>query len=53
MSTPERQQDVGEHGYAGVHQEKQKDEQEHPLDDPQADPREPAEQEEDGREQDA
>ena len=42
MSTPERQQDPGEHGYGGVHQEKEDGEQEHPLEDPQADPREPA-----------
>jgi hypothetical protein len=51
MSTPERQQDAGDHGYGGVHQEKQTDEQEHPLEDPQADPREPAEQQDEDDEE--
>jgi hypothetical protein len=32
MSTPERQQDPGEHGYGGTHQEKSDDRSdEHPL----------------------
>jgi hypothetical protein len=40
MSTPERQQDPGEHGYGGTQQEKNDDDQhEHPLEDPEADPR--------------
>ena len=39
MSTPERQQDPGEHGYEGVQPDKEDVGQEHPLDDPQADPR--------------
>jgi hypothetical protein len=39
MSTPERQQDRGEHGYGGVQQEKRGDAPEHPLEDPEADPR--------------
>ncbi len=40
MSTPERQQDPGEHGYGGTQQEKESDDRrEHPLDDPAADPR--------------
>ena len=41
-STPERQQDPGEHGYGGTQQEKEKEdesESEHPLEDPDADPR--------------
>jgi len=40
-STPERQQDPGEHGYGGTQQEKEEDESErkHPLEDPDADPR--------------
>ena len=41
MSTPERQQDPGEHGYGGVQPDKEDAGQEHPLDDPQADPRQP------------
>jgi hypothetical protein len=42
MSTPERQQDGGEHGYGGVRQEKRDaDHDEHPLEDPEADPRRP------------
>jgi hypothetical protein len=41
MSTPERQQDPGEHGYGGVQQEQEHDGQEHPLDDPELDPRKP------------
>ena len=42
MSTPERQQDPGDHGYGGTQQEKEKEdesESEHPLEDPDADPR--------------
>ena len=40
MSTPERQQDPGEHGYGGTHQEKKDaDGHEHPLEDPDADSR--------------
>ena len=40
-STPERQQEPGEHGYGGTQQEKEEDESErkHPLEDPDADPR--------------
>ena len=34
MSTPERQQDPGEHGYGGVQPDKEDAGQEHPLDDP-------------------
>lgn len=41
MSTPERQQDPGEHGYGGVQQAQEHTGQEHPLDDPEADPRQP------------
>ena len=41
MSTPERQQDPGEHGYGGVQPDKEDAGQEHPLDDPRADPRQP------------
>lgn len=41
MSTPERQQDPGEHGYGGVQPDKKDVGQEHPLDDPKADPRRP------------
>ena len=52
MSTPERQQDPGEHGYGGVQQEKEDVGQEHPFDDPAADPRQP-EDEDDARGQDA
>ena len=44
MSTPERQQDPGEHGYGGVQQEKEQEGQEHPLDDPAADPRQAPDQ---------
>jgi hypothetical protein len=41
LSTPEQQQDPGEHGYGGTHLEKNDDDkhQEHPLEDPDADPR--------------
>ena len=42
MSTPERQQDPGEHGYGGTQQEKKSGDDrddEHPLEDPDADPR--------------
>jgi hypothetical protein len=39
MTTPERQQDPGEHGYGGTQQEKDDGHQEHPLEDPDADPR--------------
>ena len=40
VSTPERQQDPGEHGYGGTHQEKKDaDGHEHPLEDPDADSR--------------
>ncbi len=47
MSTPERQQDPGEHGYGGTHQEKGDDDRsdEHPLEDPAADPRQEDEDE--------
>jgi hypothetical protein len=41
-STPERQQDPGEHGYGGTQQEKEKEDEsgsKHPLEDPEADPR--------------
>ena len=41
-STPERQQDPGEHGYGGTQQEKEQEdgsEHEHPLEDADADPR--------------
>jgi len=41
MSTPERQQDPGEHGHGSVQQEREQDDQEHPLEDPDADPRQP------------
>jgi hypothetical protein len=51
MSTPERQQDPGEHGYGGVQQEKEYEGQEHPLDDPEADPRQPARSDDDGRDE--
>jgi len=47
MSTPERQQDPGEHGYGGIHQEKDDEHQEHPLEDPGADPREDQEDRDD------
>ena len=41
MSTPERQQDPGDHGYGGTQQEKKNedDRDDHPLEDPNADPR--------------
>ena len=42
MSTPERQQDPGDHGYGGTQQEKEKEDEsgsKHPLEDPEADPR--------------
>ena len=40
MATPERQQDPGEHGYGGGQQEKDEDgAREHPLENPEADPR--------------
>ena len=46
MSTPERQQDPGNHGYGGTQQEKNEDDRdEHPLEDPDADPRQESEQE--------
>jgi hypothetical protein len=48
MSTPERQQDPGEHGYGGVQHEQDHDGQEHPLEDPEADPRQPQTQDDDG-----
>jgi hypothetical protein len=51
MSTPERQQDPGEHGYGGVQQEKQHRGQEHPLDDPEAEPQQPARSDEDVRDE--
>ncbi len=44
MSTPERQQDPGEHGYGGVQNEKEHEGQEHPLEDPEADPRQAPDQ---------
>ena len=53
MSTPERQQDPGEHGYAGANQEPATDTSpeesgEHPLEDPDNDSKqEPAHHEED------
>ena len=47
MSTPERQQDPGQHGYGGVQQDKEPDHHEHPLEDPEADPRQPQTQDED------
>jgi hypothetical protein len=39
MSTPERSEDPGTHGYGGVQQEKDEEGTEHPLDDPTAGPR--------------
>lgn len=41
MSTPERQQDPGEHGYGGVKQDPtpNEDQAEHPLEDPDNDSR--------------
>ena len=40
MSTPERQQDPGDHGYGGTQPEKIEDDRdEHPLEDPDANPR--------------
>ena len=50
-STPERQQDPGEHGYGGTQQERNdaSEETEHPLEDPDADPRQDNDQQEDVR----
>ena len=50
-STPERQQDPGEHGYGGTQQERNdaSEETEHPLEDPDADPRQDNAQQEDVR----
>jgi hypothetical protein len=49
-STPERQQDPGEHGYGGTQQEKDDDSaREHPLEDPDADPRRDEDEQEDAR----
>ncbi len=46
MSTPERQQDPGEHGYGGTHQEKRDDDRhERPVEDQDADPRQDEEDE--------
>lgn len=45
MSTPERQDDPGGHGYGAVQQEKDDEGQEHPLEDPDADSRQPDEDE--------
>jgi len=46
MSTPERQQDPGDHGYGGIHQEKDDDDRDdHPLEDPDADPRQESDRE--------
>jgi hypothetical protein len=49
VSTPERQQDPGDHGYGGIHQEKaddnDDDQHEHPLEDPDVDPRQDDDQE--------
>lgn len=46
MSTPERQQDPGDHGYGGTQQEKHEDDRdEHPLEDPDADPRQESDRE--------
>ena len=46
MSTPERQQDPGDHGYGGTQQEKNEDDGDaHPLEDPDADPRQEGGQE--------
>lgn len=50
MSTPERQQDPGEHGYGGVHGEKEHDGQDHAPDDPDADPRQAPDDPEDAPE---
>jgi hypothetical protein len=50
--TPERQQDPGGHGYGGVQQEKDGDEdearREHPLEDPETDSRQDEEEDSDG-----
>ena len=51
-STPERQQDPGEHGYGGTQQEKNDDaseETEHPLEDTDADPHQDNDQQGDVR----
>ena len=46
MSTPERQQDPGDQGYGGIHQEKDDDDRDdHPLEDPDADPRQESDRE--------
>ncbi len=47
----ERQQDPGEHGYGGTQQERNdaSEETEHPLEDPDADPRQDNDQQEDVR----
>jgi hypothetical protein len=47
MSTPERQQDPGDHGYGGTQQEKKNedDRDDHPLEDPDADPRQDGDRE--------
>ena len=46
MSTPERQQDPGDHGYGGTQQEKNEDDRDaHPLEDPDADPRQEGDRE--------
>jgi hypothetical protein len=38
MSTPERQDDPGRHGYGGIHDEKSEEAGDHALEDPRADP---------------
>jgi hypothetical protein len=53
MATPERPQDPGEHGYGGSQQEKDEDgAQEHPLENPEADPRQDGEDDQEGRRED-
>jgi hypothetical protein len=39
MSTPERQDDPGPHGYGGINTEKDGEPKDHPLEDPDADSR--------------
>jgi len=46
MSTPERQQDPGDHGYGGTQQEKNEDDRdEHSLEDTDPPPRQEGDQE--------
>lgn len=57
MSTPERQQDPGEHGYGGVEQDQwdaddTPEQGEHPLEDPDNDPEQHRQNADDGDQED-